>query len=52
MDWGELRVEGWDGIRSGVRDGPSYLATLCVKDVVRFRVNNEVSCGEVEVSCV
>lgn len=31
-------------IRSGVRGGPRYVVTLCVRDVVSFRVKNEVDC--------
>lgn len=36
------------GIRSGVRGGPSYLVISWVRNVVRFRVKNDISCeGEV-----
>lgn len=39
------------GIRSGVRGGPSYLVISWVRNVVRFRVKNDITC-EGEVSCV
>lgn len=44
MDWGELRAQGWDSIRLGVRGGPSDIAILCVRHVFGFRVKKEVGC--------